>query len=240
MPELAPAQWTPALYRDLLAHLNTLAEPDFADFSRRLTPTALPLLGVRVPALRSLAKEIARGGDWRGWLAFAGQSSFEEVLLHGLVIGLAKTTPAERMPLLAGYLPQIDNWAVNDVVASTVKEAARQRGLYWEFLLPCLDSPREFEVRFAVTMLMDHFICSEYIGRLLPLFDSIHREEYYIRMAVAWALSVCYVKYPEPTMALLRQSTLDDFTYNKALQKICESRRATDAQKAVIRSMKRK
>jgi 3-methyladenine DNA glycosylase AlkD len=75
---------------------------------------------------------------------------------------------------------------------------------------------------------------------VLPLLDQIKHEAYYVKMAVAWAISIAYVKQPEVTMPYLKHNTLDDFTYNKALQKITESYRVTPEDKQMIRGMKRK
>ena len=47
-------------------------------------------------------------------------------------------------------------------------------------------------------------------------------------------------KLPEQTMDYLKRCRLDDWTYNKALQKIIESNRVDREAKAVIRGMKRK
>jgi 3-methyladenine DNA glycosylase AlkD len=58
-------------------------------------------------------------------------------------------------------------------------------------------------------------------------------------MAVAWALSICFVKYPAKAMTYLNKNTLDDFTYNKTLQKITESFRVSKETKIIIRNMKR-
>jgi 3-methyladenine DNA glycosylase AlkD len=89
-------------------------------------------------------------------------------------------------------------------------------------------------------MMLDHFVTEEYIDQVLPLLDQVRHEGYYVKMGVAWAISVCYVKYPEKTMEYLKKSALDDFTYNKSLQKILESYRVDQASKAIIRGMKRK
>ena len=88
-------------------------------------------------------------------------------------------------------------------------------------------------------MLLTFYMQDEYISKVLLLLDSAKHEGYYVKMAVAWAISVCFIKYPEKTMAYLKKNTLDDFTYNKALQKITESLRVDKATKTVIRSMKR-
>ena len=88
-------------------------------------------------------------------------------------------------------------------------------------------------------MLLDHFITDTYIDEVLQVLDEVSHDGYYVKMAVAWAISICYVKFEEKTMELLRENTLDDFTYNKSLQKITESYRVTKEDKARIRSMKR-
>lgn len=112
-------------------------------------------------------------------------------------------------------------------------------GSFWDFLQPCLESSGEFIVRFAVVMLLDYFITGEYIDRIYPVLDRIKHQGYYVKMAVAWAVSMCYVQFPEKTMAYLRNNTLDDFTYNKSLQKITESLCVDSETKKTIRAMKR-
>ncbi len=58
-------------------------------------------------------------------------------------------------------------------------------------------------------------------------------------MAVAWAISMCYVKFEDITLEYLNNNNLDDFTYNKSLQKICESLKIDKERKVLIKSMKR-
>lgn len=105
--------------------------------------------------------------------------------------------------------------------------------------MPYLLSDQEYEIRFAVVMMLNFFIEEAYISRILQLLDKVSHEGYYVKMAVSWALSICYVKLPEPTMSYLRNNSLDDFTYNKALQKITESYRVDPETKKWIRGMKR-
>lgn len=97
----------------------------------------------------------------------------------------------------------------------------------------------EYEVRFGVVMGMQIFIDESYVKAYLQKLDAITHEGYYVRMAVAWALSVCFVKFQELTLAYLQNNSLDNFTYNKALQKIVESYRVSPEMKAIIRAMKR-
>ena len=110
----------------------------------------------------------------------------------------------------------------------------------WLFLENWMKSDKEYEIRFGVVMAMAHYIDEEYINNVLQWMDRISHEGYYVKMAVAWALSVCYVKFPQKTVNYLKENHLDDFTYNKALQKIIESYRVSTEDKEIIRSMKRK
>lgn len=109
-----------------------------------------------------------------------------------------------------------------------------------DFLQPYLRSDQEYEIRFGVVMLLNFYLNERYIDQVLTALDQISHEAYYVKMAVAWAISMAYVKQPEVTLRYLNQNNLDDFTYNKALQKITESYRVDPESKQMIRSMKRK
>ena len=54
---------------ELRARLESLADPGYRAFSARLLPVGTPLLGVRLPALRRIARELSRGGlaGLSGW-----------------------------------------------------------------------------------------------------------------------------------------------------------------------------
>ena len=87
---------------------------------------------------------------------------------------------------------------------------------------------------------MDYYLTEEYIDKVLEIYNNIKNDAYYVKMAVAWALSFCYIKFPDKTIKLFKKNQLDDFTYNKALQKIIESNRISKEEKDKIRKMKRK
>ena len=95
-------------------------------------------------------------------------------------------------------------------------------------------------VRFGVVMLLSYYVDEKHISAILERLDTITHDGYYVTMAVAWAVSVCYVKFPEITHAYLETCSLNDVTYNKSIQKICESYRADEEAKNILRVMKRK
>lgn len=223
---------------DMQQRLNALAEPDFAAFQQKLIETQYPILGVRMPALRKLARELTKEEGWRSFVQAQNFSSYEEVMLAGLVIAGAKCQEEERISLLLGFLPNIDNWAICDCVASSLKNAPKKRALYLSFIDENLRSSREFSVRFSLVMLLDHFVEQDMLPRIFAATDSLCQDGYYVKMGAAWLLSVCYVKFPAETMAYLKNNTLDKFTYNKTLQKIVESNRVGQETKSRIRAMK--
>lgn len=218
-----------------------LAEEDYRRFASSLIPNIDNVLGVRLPALRKLATGIVKG-DWRSYLASAADDYFEETMLQGMVIGYAKSADVEELlQCVADFVPKINNWSVCDSFCLGLKFTRTNQQRVWDFVQPYLASDAEYEIRFGVVMLLVHFVDDAHIDRVLELLDRIDHEGYYVKMAVAWALSICFSKLPEPTLRYLRGAhLLDKFTYNKALQKITELSRIDSDTKAIIRGMRRK
>ena len=184
-----------------------------------------------------------------GWLPLsvylqsADTFYMEERMLQGMVIGCLKIKDVEEyLSLVSGFVPLINSWSVCDTFDFAGKQrfVDRNKERVWQFLEGWMQSDKEYEIRFGVVMAMAHYIDADYIQNVLQWMNRIDHEGYYVKMAVAWALSVCYVKFPKETMLLLKENRLDDFTYNKALQKITESFRVSPEDKDIIRDMKRK
>jgi len=214
------------------------ADADYQRFSASLLPGTERVIGVRLPALRKMAREIAKG-DWRAYLKTAPGDYFEEVMLQGMIIGCAGCGAEETLCHVAAFVPKIENWSVCDSFCAGLKFAKDNKERVLLFLQPYFRSAREFEVRFAVVTLLNFFIDEEYIQRVLCLLDEIRHDGYYAKMAVAWALSLCYVRFPAQTTAYLKECALDDFTYHRTLRKITESRCVDGEAKAAVRRMMR-
>lgn len=228
-----------SIRRETRDRLEEMAEAGYAAFSSALVPGAQAMLGVRLPLLRKLAAEIARG-DWRAYLAEGEDRYFEETMLRGMIIGRARGPLSEMLSLAADFVPRIDNWSVCDSFCAGFAHAKRCPEAVWDFLLPYLRDERTYYARFGAVMLLDHFVDRAHLERVLALLDAIRARDYYASMAVAWAVSVCYVKFPQRTRDYLHNCRLDDATYNRAIQKIVESRRVDGADKAGLRAMKRR
>ncbi|MGN0142348.1 MAG: DNA alkylation repair protein [Roseburia sp.] len=223
---------------EIKTYLHMHTDPKFQIFTSSLIPGTDPILGVRVPELRELAKRIAKE-DWRAYLDGATDDTYEEIMLQGLVIGYAKADIDEVLARAEEFIPKIHDWSVNDVFCATLKIAQKHREVTWDFLMKYRDSAAEFEQRVVAVMLMDHFLTEEYIERVLSVWDSLHHDGYYRKMGVAWGLATAYAKFPAQTEAFLHNNHLDDFTYNKAIQKMLESYRVPREDKEKLRAMKR-
>lgn len=235
-------QWCEADYESLRCRLFSLADEKYRDFHKGIVPKVEEtnlVIGVRLPLLRQIAKEIGKGNA-RSFLSSAKNDYYEEVLLKALVIGDLKGDFREIAQYIADFVPLITNWAICDCFVSSLTIVKKQRREFYAFLDEYLHSDKEFFLRFAIVALMDYYLEPQYIDEVLAVFNSIHHEGYYVKMALAWGISVAYVKEKEKTMLFLRDNSLDDWTYNKALQKIIESKRVSAAEKEEIRSMKRK
>lgn len=219
--------------------LLELAEENYQRFSSSLIPTIHNVLGVRLPLLRKMAKTIAKG-DWRTYLKHADSDYFEEIMLQGMVIGYVKCDLEEKLRYVSDFVPKIDNWSVCDSFCIGLTVARKNQERVWDFLQPYLRSKEEYELRFGVVMLLNFYVDAVYLRRVFEKLDTVTHDGYYVKMAVAWALSVCFVKDSESTLEYLKKSSLDDFTYNKTLQKITESNRVDAETKNRIRAMKRK
>lgn len=223
---------------DVRKELELLADEPYRLFHSRLLPGTENILGVRVPRLWKLARRLVKE-EGSGYLGRAGDDTYEEIMLQGMVLGLLKEDTGQMLKRLPAFMAKAENWAHCDIVCSGLKKVKDDRESVLAFLKPYISSEREFEARFAIVLLLDYYIDEDYIDTTLELLQQVVHPGYYVKMAVAWALSVCYVQFPEKTLACMREGPFDDFTYNKALQKITESFRVDKEEKAFIRSLKR-
>lgn len=220
--------------------LQKLSDEKYKKFHSNLCQnTKTPILGVRVPILRQYAKELIQTHKLEE-LEKIGEDYYEEVMLKGMIIGLQNKTEFNvAAKQIKKFVPKIDNWAVCDTFCAGLKITKKHKNEMFEFVKTYLNSTKEFELRFAIVMLVDYYIDDEHISEVLEIFDKVKHNGYYVKMAVAWAVSVCLMKYYDVTIEYLKKCNLDDFTYNKALQKAIESFRISDNQKEELRKLKK-
>lgn len=229
--------WTEEKNRQLAERLEALSDAKYREFHSRIVPGIGPLYGVRMPRLKELAREISRD-DPEGFLSLCRGTSYEENMLCGLVLGGIRDPETFERGLRA-LLPCISNWAVCDGTAAAAKTVGRHREHFYPLIEELLSAQETYSVRLGYVLLLDHYMTQEDIGRVLS-YCRRSRGEYYIDMAIAWLISVAFVKFPRETEVLLRDNLLDDFTQNKAIQKIRESYRVGKDEKQRLLVYKRK
>lgn len=259
---------------DIYNTLTEMAEPEIQRFSQKLLPGVEHILGIRLPKLRKFARKVYKQYGTAYLDAALGDEhteTMEEILLQGMVIGNLKAESGgnltEILRYIAIYLPKITNWSTCDSFCAGLKITREYPREMWEFIRNYFDSERAYDVRFGLVMVINYYMQDEYLDRLFSIFDQVgeawkYRRDaleekgeiledgkeaqdiYYAEMALAWAISICYVNHPDETMAYLEKvqtkAIPDDFTYNKALQKITESHCVSLEEKAVIKQMKRR
>lgn len=221
--------------------LILLADEKYKSFHSNLCPGTENILGVRVPILRNYAKELNKEYSTQDLLKKINDEYYEEIMLKGMLIGLNKKLRWEELEkYIKEFLLKIDNWAVCDVFCAGLKATNKYKKEMWNLINEYINSKNEFEVRFAIVMILDYYINEEYLKEDFKIFNSIKLDKYYVKMAVAWAISICLIKFYNETIKYLENNNfLDKWTYNKAIQKAIESYRVTNEQKDELKKMKR-
>lgn len=219
--------------------LENLADEKYRMFSSKLIPNINNVLGVRLPELRKIAKCLAKS-NYEEYLSITDTIYFEEIMLQGMTIGYLNMDWGAKEQYITEFVPKIDNWSVCDSFCSGLKFNEVSKDDVWKFLEPYLKSREVYEIRFAVVMLLFHFIDAKYAKRAFAALNRINQDDYYAKMAMAWAVSIYYRDLSKITLPYLQNNKLDDWTHNKSIQKITESLTVTDEAKKIIRSMKRK
>lgn len=217
--------------------LISLSDEKYRDFHKNLCPGVENILGVRLPILRKISKNLSKD-NYLDYLNSKDLKYYEEIMIKGLTIGYIKVDNDTRFNYIKNFIPYIDNWAVCDSFCNNLKFTNKNMNEVWNFLMTYLSSSNEFELRFVIVMILNYFLTEKFIDDVLNIFNNIHHEGYYVKMAVAWAISFAYIHFPEKTLEFLKNNNLDKFTYNKSLQKIIESNRVSKDDKNLMRSMK--
>lgn len=230
---------------DILERLRALVLPgdeEYREFNKRITLTGYEVLGVRTPALRRLAKQIATGPDVQEylWEGVGTDPVYEQVMLYGMVLAArSRSMPLEELfTRFEGLIPLFDSWAHVDVIISDLKVFAKHRAEVFARFAPLKIHPGEFHKRTFVILMMDYFFDAAHIDGSLEELAGVPQGQYYVDMALAWALSVALVKHYDRTEPLLRRPVFSRFVHNKAIQKACESFRIPPEQKESLKSLK--
>ena len=222
---------------EIQQRLFALQDGDYRDFHAGLIPTVPKelVIGVRSPALRSLAKELKGTELAADFMAALPHRYYEENNLHAALIGPMKDFDA-CLAAVERFLPYVDNWATCDMMSP--KALGKNKAALLERIRVWLRSGHTYTVRFAMGMLMSHFLEEDFREEYPALVASVRSEEYYVRMMQAWYFATALAKQYEAAVTYLEQRRLGAWVHNKTIQKARESFRVSQEQKEYLKSLK--
>lgn len=221
----------------ILEQLFALQDTQYARFQSKLTP-GIPedrFIGVRVPEARKLAKMLVKAGEYVPFLESLPHYYYDENMLHGLILSELKDYDT-CIRYVDDFLPYVDNWAVCDIMSPKVFCKHRQELM--EKIRQWSASPLTYTCRFGMEILMTHFLDEDFQPEYLEIPASVHSEEYYVNMMIAWFFATALAKQWDASIIYLQQCRLSPWVHNKTIQKACESYRMTPEQKQYLRTLK--
>lgn len=224
---------------DILSELKKLQDKGY----RKMQITTIPsvkaesIIGVRTPALRTLAKELSKRDDISIFLEDLPHKFFEENQLHAFILSGMKDAE-ECIKLVDEFLPYVDNWATCDQMSPKIFK--KHKDLLLEYVNEWIKSDKTYVKRFAVGMLMEHFLDEDFKTSYLTKVSRIRSDEYYINMMTAWYFATALAKQYDAALPYIEKQKLDKWTHNKTIQKAVESYRITPEQKEYLKTLRRK
>lgn len=234
-------------YGELKSALASLADDEYRDFSMKGIPSERPFIGVRIPLVREVARRVSDGKIAE--FLKVEPVAIEEVLARGMMICrlpyeeiVGPRDDLNGRSWFDSQISYIDNWCTCDIFCSGMcRKIGKHREEFLELKVDgLLGAKDEFAVRAGLVILKCGYVSEDYLAVIFDRVDGLAgREEYYIRMAIAWLLAECFIKYPEVTLAYMKVSGLPKWTYNKTISKICDSYRVDEETKEMLRKMRR-
>ncbi len=223
---------------DITLKLFEMQDIKYRDFTSKLIPNVSPksMIGVRLPQVKKLAKELYKSGEYINFINTLPHTYFEEYHLHCYIISEIKDFEAFVIEL-EKLLPYIDNWSVCDSLRPKCFAKNKEKAL--NNINNWLLSEHIYTQRFAIEMLMVHYLNADFKPEYLELVSKVEGEDYYLKMMVAWYFATALAKQYEATLPYIENHLIQDrWTHNKAIQKALESYRVTNEHKAHLKSLK--
>ena len=222
---------------EIRKNLLSMQDEKYRSFQVKLFPTVDPetVIGVRTPELRSYAKKLLKEEDVSAFLSDLPHRYFDENQLHAFIISELKDYE-KCMQEVNRFLPYVDNWATCDQMSPKVFKKHRPQLL--EQIRVWLKSDKTYTIRFAIGMLMEHFLDDGFDISYPEMVAGIRSDEYYVNMMIAWYFATALAKKYETILPFIENRKLDVWTHNKAIQKAVESYRITPEQKEYLKGLK--
>ena len=222
---------------EIREELFRLQDSKYREFQVKLIPTVTPdsVIGVRTPALRKYAKELAKREEIGEFLADVPHQYFDENQLHAFIISQLRDF-GRCMEYVRAFLSYVDNWATCDQLSPKV--FGKNKGDLLKQIREWIGSGDTYTVRFGIGMLMQYFLDEDFDPEYPELVAQIRSEEYYVNMMKAWYFATALAKQYETVLPFIEERRLDDWTHRKSIQKAVESYRITEEQKKYLKTLK--
>ena len=222
---------------EIVTELFKMRDADYAQFQGKLIPTVSSdrVIGVRTPALRAFAKDLYKDPDIDEFLCATPHQYFDEDQLHAFVISLEKDFD-KCIALVEEFLPFIDNWATCDQLSPKCFKKEQKKLL--SYIKVWIKSNHTYTVRFAIGMLMQHYLDDGFKTEYADMVAEVRSDEYYINMMIAWYFATALAKQYESIVPYIEERRLAVWVHNKAIQKSVESYRITAEQKEYLKTLK--
>lgn len=213
---------------------------EYQKFNRKICQTKYTMLGIKVPILRKITKDLLKKYSYQDILNNLDENIYECLLIKGIIIGSIDIPLNERLKLIDNYLPQIDCWALCDIFVGNLKFVKKYPQEILNYVNNLLNYQEEYYLRFVIVILLTYYLNDIYYQDVLNILLSIKSDYFYVKMALAWAYSISIIKYFDKTINFLsnNQNNIDKWTYNKALQKGRESFKLSQEQKEILKNLK--
>ncbi len=219
--------------------LFEMQEEKYRYFVAKLIPNVSPdaILGVRTPNIRKLAKELIKKGNYANFIKSLPHTCIEEYQLHSFIICEIKDFDA-CIAEVKKLLPYIDNWGVCDSLRP--KCFAKNKDALIPYIEKWIKSNHTYTARFAIEMLMVHYLEGDFLPIYPQLVANVNGESYYLKMMVAWYFATALAKQYDDIIPYFENGVISDrWTHNKAIQKAIESYRISDEQKRYLKTLKK-
>ncbi len=238
MNERTIEMWTKEKYQMLWRKLVQKKDENYIAFSKKIIQTKYPMLGIRIPMLRKTASFIAKE-DILSYLEIARDDSYEEVMLQGILLGKLKSKDSLKTALFS-FLPKIDNWALCDIVVSSLKIVSKEKMFFLPIIDQLLESSELYTRRVGVVLLLNYYVEEDFLQELFQRILKIKGTEYSLEMAQAWLLCECFITNQEMTYTFLNEGGLSFSLLSKTIQKICDSHRVNMYWKSTLKLLRQK
>lgn len=229
--------WNENEYKEFIDYLFEIRDIKYSNFHSGLGVSG-NVIGIRTPIMKKMARDISKG-NYKEFLKLLKEDYYEEIALFGFIICNIKELE-DSVYYLDIYKQRINSWASCDLLCSGFKIINKNKGYFWKYINDNIDSDNLWIRRMCFVLMISYYIEDKYLENIFVLCDTYNTKDYYVQMAVAWLISICYIKYPDITINYIKDNHLDNFTHNKAIQKIRESYRVSIEDKEFLNGLKRK